>query len=369
MKTFQQLRSLLPPVFILLLGPLTLLHSQQVSATTVAGRVLDDSTGTPIAKVNVFIANSTMGSPTDEEGVFKIRKVPLGTHELIASIVGYAFHSRFIQLTDSVQPLIEIRLKPRALELAAVEVVGADPLEWKRDLAKFTELFFGNGANAGQCRIMNPEVLSFSTDWAQTFEARASQPLRIENKGLGFEMELRLLTFTVGPKWLTYGWRAFFREMPGADDDQREEWQKSQLKAYKGSLRHFCASLVNGRAEREGFSIYAVTNPRLSDGRMRMPVTDDEILSPGSLQNERLLRFHDYLEVEFETGPGMVWRSPRGIAASSNSQISWLQLAHDFVTINSMGEYVEPYSLNVTGAWAMQRVADALPIDFVPPKK
>lgn len=369
MKTFQQLRSLLPPVFVLLLGPLTLLHSQQFSTTTVSGRVLDDSIGTPIAKVNVFIANSTMGSPTDEEGIFKIRNVPLGTHELIASIVGYAFHSRFIRLTDSAQPLIEIRLKPRVLELAEVEVVGADPVEWKRDLAKFTELFFGKGTNAGECRIVNPEVLSFSTDWAQTFEARASQPLRVENKGLGFEMELRLLTFTVGPKWLTYGWRAFFREMPGADDDRRAEWQKSRSKAYKGSLRYFFASLVNGRAEREGFSIYAVTNPRLSDGRIRMPLTDDEILSPGQSPNERLLRFHDYLEVEFESGSGIAGRNLRGIAGGSNSQISWLQLVHDFVTINSMGEYVEPYSLNVTGAWARQRVADALPIDYAPPKK
>jgi hypothetical protein len=31
-----------------------------------------------------------------------------------------------------------------------------------------------------------------------------------------------------------------------------------------------------------------------------------------------------------------------------------------------MGEYVEPYSLNASGEWALQRVADALPADFSP---
>jgi hypothetical protein len=36
------------------------------------------------------------------------------------------------------------------------------------------------------------------------------------------------------------------------------------------------------------------------------------------------------------------------------------------VTINSMGEYVEPYSLNVSGEWSLQRVADALPFDYFP---
>jgi hypothetical protein len=369
MKTFQQLRIPWLPLFVLLLGPFSILISQETLTTTITGRVLDDSTGTPIAKVNVFIANSTMGSPTDEKGIFTIRNVPLGTHELIASIIGYAFHSRFIRLTDTTQALIEIRLRPKALELAPMDVVGADPVEWKRDLARFVELFFGKGANSGKCRILNPEVLTFSTDWSQTFEARASQPLRIENRGLGYEVDLRLFTFSQGSKWLTYAWRASFREMSGADDDQREEWQDSRLKAYKGSLRHFFQSLVNGRSQKEGFSIYTSTNPRLGADRVRWSVNEDEILLPGFSQNEKVLRFHDYLEVEFESGPATVWRNPRGIASSSSSQISWLQLARESVTINSMGEYVEPYSLNVTGEWTRQRIADALPIDYVPPMK
>ena len=350
----------------LVLGSIHLLPAQQVPTHTLTGRVVDDSTGTPIEKVNVYIANSTMGSPTNEQGIFRIRNVPVGTHELVASIVGYVLNTSFIRLTDSTQRLIEIRLKPKALEFGTVEVVGADPAEWKKDLAKFAESFFGRGPNADQCKLANPEILSFSTDWSGTFEARAPEPLRIENRGLGYEMELRLITFSVGPRWLTYGWRAFYREIPNVDDDQRAEWQKSRLKAYKGSLRHFLASLVNGRTEKEGFSIYAVLNPRLSDGRMRMPLSEDEILSNGSLPNEKLLRFHDYLEVEFETGPGFVWRNPRGIVGGSKAQISWLQLSRDYVTINSMGVYAEPFSLNVTGVWATQRVADALPFDYSP---
>jgi hypothetical protein len=97
-----------------------------------------------------------------------------------------------------------------------------------------------------------------------------------------------------------------------------------------------------------------------------MPVSEEEILAPGSVPNEKVLRFFDYLEVEFDSGPGIVWRGSRGITAGSNSQISWLQLARDYVTINTMGEYVEPYSLNASGEWALQRVADALPADFSP---
>jgi hypothetical protein len=244
-------------------------------------------------------------------------------------------------------------------------VVGADPTDWKKDLARFKGAFLGEGPNADMCALVNPEILSFSTDLSGTFEARAPEPLRIENNGLGYEVLLRLMTFSIGPRWLTYGWRSFYREIPAQDDDRGLDWQKARLKAYRGSLRHFLASLASGRAEKDGFSIYVVTNPRLSNGRMRMSVSEDEILSPGSVPNEKLLRFQDYLEVEYNNGPGVAWRSSR---VNSNSQISWMQLSRDFVTINLMGDYIEPYSLNITGAWSLQRVADALPSDYVPPK-
>lgn len=353
----------------LLLGSFHILPAQPAPTFTLTGRVLDDSTGLPIGKVNVYIANSTLGSPTDELGMFRIRNVPTGTHELIASIVGYAFNTRFILLTDSTQRVIEIRLKPKALEFGPVEVVGTDPTEWRSGLSRFKESFLGDGKNADQCKILNPEILSFSTDQFGTFEARASVPLQIENKALGYDLELSLITFTIGSRWLTYGWRAFYREIPGADEDQRAEWTKARIKAYKGSLRHFLASLVSGRTAEEGFSMYVVTNPRLSSSHIRMPVGAEDVLSSGSVPNEKLLRFQDYLEVEFESGSMILWRNPRGITAGSNTQTSWLQLTHEYVTINSSGGYVEPYSLNASGEWAKQRVADALPSDFVLPQK
>jgi hypothetical protein len=345
-----------------------LLPARQVPTYTLTGRVIDDSTKFPIENVNVFIANSTLGGPTNQQGIFRIRNVPAGTHELVASIVGYALHTSFVKLVDSSQQPIELRLRQKVVELGAVEVVGADPAEWKKDLARFTRYFFGNGPNANQCTLLNPEILSFSTNGSGTFEARAADPLRFENKGLGYEVQLRLLTLSLGPQWLTYGWRAFYSEITSVDDDQKADWQKSRLRAYKGSLRHFLASLVSGRTEKEGFSIFLVANPRLSAGRMRMPVSEEEILSPGSVSNEKLLHFQDYLEVEYSTGSALVWRGPRGIAESTSGRVSWLRLSREYVTINSTGGYVEPYSLNVTGTWSQQRVADALPTDYLPMK-
>ena len=195
----------------------------------------------------MFIANSTMGAPTNQQGLFRIRNVPAGTHELIVSIVGYVLHTRFVRITDSTQPSLEIRLKQKVLQLGGVEVVGADPADWRKDLARFSSAFLGEGPNADICTLVNPEILSFSTDLSGTFEARAPEPLRIENNGLGYEVLLRLMTFSIGPRWLTYGWRSFYREIPAQDDDRRLDWQKARLKAYKGSLRHFLADTQKRR--------------------------------------------------------------------------------------------------------------------------
>lgn len=337
---------------------------QQLPTVTITGRVLDDSSGAGLVNTDVFIANSTLGAATNEEGRFTIRKVPLGTHELVASRVGYMLATRLVRITDSIQNSIDFRLKPRQLVVGAVEVVAPEPVEWKKDLARFKEFFLGDGPNADKCTILNPEVLTFSNDLSGQFEAQASQPLRIENRGLGYHLQLELVAFVVSDKWLTYAWKALFRNLSSSDEDQDKEWAQRRLRTYKGSLRHFLASLAIGTAEAQGFQMFRVK--RFDASRIRWPMTPENLITPCPLPNEKVLSFDDYLEVEYVHGSGRFTRLSPTSRSEPNLNISWLELTRGQLTVSTLGNYSDPFSLKVTGVWAFSRIADELPFDFVP---
>ena len=86
------------------------LSPQQVPKGMIRGRVLDDSTGAPLPLANVFVSNSTVGTAANEEGKFELRSVPIGTQQIVASIVGYKPVSFTAQVNDSVVQVVEFRL-------------------------------------------------------------------------------------------------------------------------------------------------------------------------------------------------------------------------------------------------------------------
>ena len=75
-------------VLALFFAPQTL-YPQSISHTIVRGRVLDDSTRSPLPLTNVFVSNSTIGAAADSGGRFVLRDVQLGNQQIVASLVGY----------------------------------------------------------------------------------------------------------------------------------------------------------------------------------------------------------------------------------------------------------------------------------------
>lgn len=60
----------------------------------IAGKVTNAATGEPLAGVDVFIENTTLGSATDAEGDYFIINVPPGEYTVTASYVGYTTLSK-----------------------------------------------------------------------------------------------------------------------------------------------------------------------------------------------------------------------------------------------------------------------------------
>jgi hypothetical protein len=176
---------------------------------TISGSVVDDETGTPIEGANVFIASSLLGAATDTEGGYQISGVPLGTHEVVVSILGFEGQSEQVRIADGRDFRLDFRLKPRVYQTGEIEIVAArtredearlNELQTERalNLKKFEKFFLGVSPNAERCELLNPEVLRFEADdESQTFVAHAGDALLIENRALGYRVRFLLEEFEV----------------------------------------------------------------------------------------------------------------------------------------------------------------------------
>lgn len=80
--------------------------------TTISGTVNDNS-GKPLPFASVVIDSLKLGVLTDDNGVFTINKVPKGKHKVVVSFVGYATHSKTVEINENT---IEIKINYALVE-------------------------------------------------------------------------------------------------------------------------------------------------------------------------------------------------------------------------------------------------------------
>ncbi|MDZ7336065.1 MAG: carboxypeptidase-like regulatory domain-containing protein, partial [candidate division KSB1 bacterium] len=79
----------------------------------VSGRVMDASTGKPLAGANILIEQTGIGTASDPNGNFEL-KVPSGNYVISASFIGYEVGKQRIR-TQQEQIVIDFKLRPRIL--------------------------------------------------------------------------------------------------------------------------------------------------------------------------------------------------------------------------------------------------------------
>lgn len=341
-------------------------YSQSIPRVKIIGKVVDGSNGKPIHFANVFLANTTMGCATDKNGIFSIVNVPLGTYELVVSMIGYEPATMEIRLKEGKPEEFKLRLKPKVLQAPRIEVEAPYPHEWRRHLQTFKKQFIGTSSNASHCKILNPEVLDFNLDVkTQALKAKASETLQIENRALGYRIYFLLNDFTYrNDGSITYQGQPRFEEFSPKNEKEEKNWRENRRQAFNGSLRHFLHAAAIGDFEDEGFFVSILLN--LVEGNDRLykyRTLADDLLSSGEREFERILSFPYYLRVIYN-------KEEEPLEFSVNptvTQTSWLHMSQGIdVTINTSGHIYNPFALTTYGYWAWERIAEALPLDYLP---
>ena len=103
------------------------------SSSSMSGFVREEATGEPISYANVFLSNTGYGTTTNQDGYFVITKIPSGTYEINASMIGFGVYKKQINVSDEKTIRLDIRLSEQVIETAEI-VVTAERQKFERSM-------------------------------------------------------------------------------------------------------------------------------------------------------------------------------------------------------------------------------------------
>lgn len=258
--------------------------------------VINERTGKPVEGASVYISGTTYGKVADAQGQLSLAGFPVPPYKLTVSAVGY--RGQTADVTPGAPQALRIFLAERVEELQ--EVVIQSPLKdgWERYGKEFLKSFIGYSPFAAQCRILNPQVLSFYEDIdTRTLRVSAKKPLQIRNDALGYEITywLQLFELNFDERKLMLQGSSQFRDMITVKTavKKKQTWLLNRESAYHGSLQHFMRSLYHGTTAAEGFEVRALRKIRLDSlKKFNDFVTDSFYIHPPQWEIllERLLK-------------------------------------------------------------------------------
>ncbi|WP_192822447.1 carboxypeptidase-like regulatory domain-containing protein [Rufibacter sp. LB8] len=399
--------------------PTSTVQAQANGIGSVSGTVIDGQTKQPLGFATVFIAQTTYGTNSAENGTFKLIGLPPGSHELVVSFLGYETLTHQITLQAGQQLSFRFELMPKANALQEV-VIRPDP-NWRNNYQVFFKNFIGQTPNAAKTTIVNAEVLKFNFDAkANVLTADASKPLIIESKALGYRLHFLLEDFKADFKTGQVFHMGFprFEEMKPGSQAQQKRWASARLKAYNGSMMHFLRALHAQNLEAEGFQVrrlQRLPNPHRppqeeiqaglkrwrnkSNGTIvlnanatgpedslqywsrmarldktvtylyKEPVPYTNILRPDTAAGRMRVQFPDFLNVVYgreKEEMSFVNQGPLSQRRAPSFQTSLLTLVEPFTYLDPAGMLLNPYSHLVEGYWAWEKLAEMLPLDYQP---
>ena len=378
----------------------------------VTGVVQDSVTHEPLAFSSVFLANTTLGVTTNEQGQFEFEKVPRGAYDIVGSYVGYKLSKQHITVTYTPQA-VTLLLAASGPKLG--EVVVQANAHAADDYRHFADIFLGQSSYSKQCRILNPGDVDVAySDTTKQLMAKADNYLQVENQSLGYRIKYYGLRFDYDASdgETSFFGQPVFEEMAPKDETQRQQWAANRAAAYYGSLTHFLKSVRAGRLKTEGYlaqQVKTTPNPRfaradtlrqrlLRRGRGTYSDAQQDSLDrlggvapvfartqPGALPLDSLrrvsadkehvfLRFGQELQVAyFGEAPDPRYDQPMSplgytkAAYPAQREVSRLKLNGPEVEILPNGALADPLAVEVGEYWGFEKIGEFLPLDYVPP--
>ncbi len=92
--------------------------------SSINGFIRESETGEPIGYANVFLANTSLGSATNQDGYYVISNIPNGDYVINASMIGFAMHKEDIHFDLNQSIRLDIVLKKEVIQSSEILVTA-----------------------------------------------------------------------------------------------------------------------------------------------------------------------------------------------------------------------------------------------------
>ncbi|HCW07888.1 MAG TPA: hypothetical protein DGG95_11060 [Cytophagales bacterium] len=317
----------------------------------ISGRIIDAQTKKPVPFATVFLARTSIGMVTNEDGTFNLESIPQGKYDFTVSMLGYERFSKSIDLSEKSVNNYIVELKTTEVELESVTVTGHKE-KWNPTLySKFEKIFLGQTANAFHCKVINQRDI-FSYNEKEKLIAISKKPIEVLNQALGYKIFYDLKQFEADFEndRLTMSGEIRFEELVPANGKQKAKWLKERDRAYYGSIEHFLRSLLNHQLTENYFSIIGPNGNILHE---------EDILKNDSI------RFSGQLNVKFSKelpeNLNMQRRQDR-----DGRQQSEVIFNGSPIKIYQNGYFEDFHNVVFLGYFQLGNVAEMVPLGYVP---
>jgi hypothetical protein len=330
---------------------------------TVSGTI-KNAAGQGLQSATVFISGSEKITMTDANGRFVFRSISSGTYQLVVNMLSYAPVKQNVIVNDKPE-IVDITLTEKQTMLNEV-VIGGKKTRDDAHLKTFIKYFMGESANAKACKILNPEILDFSTA-KNLLKAATYDFLEIQNDNLGYKVRYLLKSFQYdsSTEVTLYEGESIFEQLDGSPD-QQAKWAANRKKAYDGSLMHFLRSVYANNSREEGFMVYLTRNDYFPMSINPNPVVAEQIvkrLDKNFLKfrfTKRLYVLHDKKKA---AKPDKLIDDKDWIVSDLPSNGSIFMVDSQ---VDRRGSYANYNKLLIQGGWGKKRIGDQLPLEYLP---
>ncbi|WP_285008896.1 carboxypeptidase-like regulatory domain-containing protein [Pedobacter faecalis] len=331
---------------------------------TISGFV-KNSKGEPIEAATVFIDGSQSITRSGKDGGFAFKNLFPGTYQVVVNMMGYQPVKQSTNI-QTISPVLDIRMADKAIILK--EVVIGNNAAREKFMKIFIKNFIGESGNAKQCKLVNPQIIDFSTN-KKIIEGVTDDFLIIDNQSLGYRIKylLRHFRFNQATGTTSYDGQCIFEELEGSEA-QKAVWQENRKLAYEGSLMHYFRAFYNNQLREEGFLTYSIkngVNPMQIDPR---PVLLDQIAYRAD---------STFVTIELPSRMYTVFDRKKAASADRNMDKESLEQYMEKTgsimkpylkqaKIDAKGSYVDYRSFLISGFWGRKRIGDQLPYEYQP---